>query len=328
MRYSFVLPVYGTEKYLPRCLDSIFAQTERDFEVIVVDDCSPGNCAEVVARYGDRVRYVRHDRNRGAFQARVSGVRAATGDYIVPVDPDDYVMPELLARLDGMIGADDSDVVSYWMENDCGGRISPHWYRYAGETESADAFIHALAIQARNYSIVSKVIRRSTYLEAADGLGTCPYVNTAEDFLATLLILLRSRRVAHLSFAGYRYFRNSESITATRRTEQSFRKACEQASLAGNLVLAEARRQGKDRQVVEDLEAVCRRLECYFCEEVLNGPADCIVPFVRILGEIFPSGAILETLAQECVTLGEARPRRLSDLLLGFFRKILRRRPH
>ena len=49
--FSFVVPVYGTEKYLPRCLDSIFAQTAKNYEVIVIDDCSPGNVQEICERY-------------------------------------------------------------------------------------------------------------------------------------------------------------------------------------------------------------------------------------------------------------------------------------
>lgn len=48
MRFSVVIPVYGTERFLPRCLNSLKAQTDRDLEVIGVDNCSPGDCAEVV----------------------------------------------------------------------------------------------------------------------------------------------------------------------------------------------------------------------------------------------------------------------------------------
>ena len=48
--FSFVVPVYGTEEYLPRCLDSLFAQTG-DYEVIVVDDCSPGDVKGICERY-------------------------------------------------------------------------------------------------------------------------------------------------------------------------------------------------------------------------------------------------------------------------------------
>ena len=59
--FSFVVPVYGTEKYLKRCIDSVLDQSSSDWELIVVDDASPGNCEEIVGTYCEaRIKYVRH----------------------------------------------------------------------------------------------------------------------------------------------------------------------------------------------------------------------------------------------------------------------------
>ena len=282
MRYSFVLPVYGTEKYLPRCLDSIFAQTERDFEVIVVDDCSPGNCAEAVARYGDRVRYVRHDRNRSAFQARMTAVRAARGEYVVPVDPDDYVMPELLARLDGTIGASRPDMISYWIDWDDGRKVFPHWCRHpAGEMTGAAA-IRELAEAKFMNGVATKAFRRETWLRAVAALAAPDdlYVNTADDYLVLLPVLMISERVAFLDYAGYRYFVNSESTSGTWKTQEGYNRACSEVRQVKDLVLEMANRRLADDPVLADVRSAVAGLERFFAAQA---PDRKLVPALRRL---------------------------------------------
>lgn len=91
---SVVVPVYGTEKYLRECLDSILNQTYENIELIVVNDASNDNSEDVINEYlqnYDNIKYVRHSKNRGLFRARISGAEEATGDYIAFVDSDDYI---------------------------------------------------------------------------------------------------------------------------------------------------------------------------------------------------------------------------------------------
>jgi len=91
---SIVIPVYNTSKYLRRCLDSILEQSYQNIEVIIVNDCSPDNSAEIIQEYclkDSRVRAVTHEENRGLFRARLTGSAHASGEYIAFVDSDDYV---------------------------------------------------------------------------------------------------------------------------------------------------------------------------------------------------------------------------------------------
>lgn len=91
---SLVIPVYGTEKYLKRCIESVLNQNFKNLEIIFVDDCSPGNAGQIIKEYqekDDRIKYIRHEENRGLFQSRLTGAKKATGDYIAFLDSDDYV---------------------------------------------------------------------------------------------------------------------------------------------------------------------------------------------------------------------------------------------
>ena len=95
-KVSFLVPVYGTEAVLGRCLRSIQTQTLDEFECIIVDDASPGDVHQVVKdTVGDdaRFRIVEHSRNRGLYQARSTAADAARGLYFAHIDSDDYIHP-------------------------------------------------------------------------------------------------------------------------------------------------------------------------------------------------------------------------------------------
>lgn len=98
---SVVVPVYNVEKYLPKCLDSLLAQTWQELEVIVVDDGSPDNSWDIMQEYArrdSRVRLIRQ-KNGGLSAARNAGVEAAQGEWIGFLDSDDYVAPEMYETL-------------------------------------------------------------------------------------------------------------------------------------------------------------------------------------------------------------------------------------
>jgi glycosyltransferase involved in cell wall biosynthesis len=96
--FSIIVPVYGVEKFLSACVDSILGQTFSDFELILVDDGSPDNCPAMCDAYAqqDRRIAVIHKPNGGLAQARKSGLLQATADYVCFVDSDDYVVPQYL----------------------------------------------------------------------------------------------------------------------------------------------------------------------------------------------------------------------------------------
>lgn len=106
MTYSIIIPVYNVEKYLPACLDSILAQeTTSSYEVILVDDGSPDGSGAICDRYAAQYENicVIHRANGGVSAARNTGIEAATGEYVLFCDPDDFYADEALSRLDAQI---------------------------------------------------------------------------------------------------------------------------------------------------------------------------------------------------------------------------------
>ena len=99
-RVSVIIPTYDRAHLVGRAIQSVLDQTYQDFEVIVIDDGSTDNTAEVVDSYGDeRVKYIRHQVNKGTpAAARNTGIKAAMGELIGFVDSDDEWLPEKLQR--------------------------------------------------------------------------------------------------------------------------------------------------------------------------------------------------------------------------------------
>ena len=94
---TVVIPAYNAERYLGETLDSVLAQTYRDFEVVVVDDGSTDRTREIVASYGEPVRCIAQA-NAGPSAARNHGVREARGEFVAFVDSDDLWLPGKLAE--------------------------------------------------------------------------------------------------------------------------------------------------------------------------------------------------------------------------------------
>ena len=89
---SVIVPIYKVEQYLSECVDSILQQSYENLEVILVDDGSPDSCPEICDRYAvtdNRIKVI-HKPNGGLSDARNTGLKAATGEYILFIDSDDY----------------------------------------------------------------------------------------------------------------------------------------------------------------------------------------------------------------------------------------------
>lgn len=111
---SVIVPVYGTEKYVEQCLDSILNQTWQNIEVLAVNDASPGNAGEILSSYeniDNRVRTVDNIQNLGLFRARLEGAKRASGKYIIFIDSDDYVGIDYIRQLVEIAEKEQADIV-------------------------------------------------------------------------------------------------------------------------------------------------------------------------------------------------------------------------
>ena len=122
-KISIIIPVYNSEDFLRTCLDSLIKQSYKNLEIIIVNDGSPKNCKEIANEYikkDNKIKYVEHEKNKGLFQARVTGFKNSTGDYIAFLDADDYVSNDFYRELIEKAEETNSDIVAAQLVMDYG----------------------------------------------------------------------------------------------------------------------------------------------------------------------------------------------------------------
>jgi len=126
VKLSIIVPIYGVEQYLCKCVDSLLAQDYDNYEIILVDDGSPDACPQICDEYAKHYTLsitqkaptikVVHRENGGLSAARNSGIEVAKGEYVCFVDSDDYIEPNVLGGLLSQIERDKLDVLRYRLQ--------------------------------------------------------------------------------------------------------------------------------------------------------------------------------------------------------------------
>lgn len=220
--FSIIVPVYNTEKYLEECLNSIVAQTNEDFELILVNDGSTDGsgaiCEMYRERYPEKVKLICQE-NAGSVMARRVGFRAATGEYVVLVDSDDYLMPGIFESLHNAIKRYNCDMILFD-------------YIYGAGQNKPERIIHVCPEKSITYFVDDEISRFRTQLIAGNNLNSLcckvvrrscidieadyskwKYVTNGDDLLQSLPILDAVESVCYIPQTGYFYRRDNMSMS-------------------------------------------------------------------------------------------------------------------
>ncbi|SDI71779.1 Glycosyl transferase family 2 [Pseudobutyrivibrio sp. 49] len=121
IKFSVIMPTYGVGEYIGDALGCLMMQSYDNFEVIIVDDCSPDNSADIARSFinrDDRFVYIKHPENQGVSAARNTGIEHATGDYILFLDPDDLYEKNLLRVCAAALERNPVDLLVYSFTED------------------------------------------------------------------------------------------------------------------------------------------------------------------------------------------------------------------
>ena len=101
VKVSIIMPVYNCEKYVGEAIESVLAQSFKDFEFIIIDDGSDDNTSQIIEEYDktdNRIRILRNEQNLGVVKSLNIGLRQSVGEYIARIDADDIWLPEKLEK--------------------------------------------------------------------------------------------------------------------------------------------------------------------------------------------------------------------------------------
>ena len=223
IKYSFIVPVYNTEKYLKKCLDSLVNQTYKDFEIIVVNDGSTDKSSNIISKYQKKYKniIVIDKENEGLSMARNRGVQKSSGKYIIFVDSDDYVSNKLLEEVDKKI--DDSDILRFQIATEDEGYTKISEYHEEGFESMCgyDAFKYL-----SSYHFVEPawcyVTRKNYYIENKFSFKKGVY---HEDFGLIPYVIYKARKVKSIDFIGYYYIQRNGSIMNNNDYKKTVKKA-------------------------------------------------------------------------------------------------------
>ncbi len=203
---SIIVPVYKVEPYLERCVKSILAQSYTDWELILVDDGSPDHCPEMCDTYATEDKRIKviHKANGGLSDARNHGLDAATSEFVLFVDSDDYIHYRMIETMMKHAIGNDADIVqcSYIRGTDeCFPTIKESTNHETFDSRSIFASIKQQTI------LCAKLYRRTLW----EGLRM-PIGKIHEDDFTTWKLYYRSKRIVVIDTPYYYYYKNPQGI--------------------------------------------------------------------------------------------------------------------
>ena len=205
-KVSILVPIYNVEKYLPKCLDSIFSQTYQNVEYVFVDDCSTDASLDVLREMLQKYRISRdsyiivtHSINEGIAVSRADCIANAHGDYVQFVDSDDWIDPSMTESLVNATCEGKIDMVGcYYIKDFLNSTQSFHSENYT--TSTAENMLMSI-----NYDISTVLwkllIRRSLF----DNFTITPHVDIVEDYIISIKLFYYANSFAIVDKYLYHY---------------------------------------------------------------------------------------------------------------------------
>ncbi len=223
MKFSVIVPVYRTGAYLDKCIQSVLRQSCRDFELILVDDCSPDDCGRRCDEYAaldSRVRVIHKPVNEGLGFARNTGLAAARGELVLFLDSDDWIHSGLLEQC---AQAQEADILVfgttfvYEAKNRKEQRIPQAWNARTAK-EIADAF--AMLTRARIFQFAWNKCYRREFLQKA-GVAF-EQTRLIEDFLFNIALLPQAQSLVCIPQPLHFYRRPPHQTLASEYSPEFF----------------------------------------------------------------------------------------------------------
>ena len=209
-KISVIVPVYNTEKYLPRCIDSVIGQTYSDWELILVDDGATDGSGAICDQYcmlDARIRVI-HNQNQGPAASRADGIAAAEGDRVVFIDSDDWIDRTMLQVLDEQMKISNANMVCCIFKdiNDAGRESHPQLFDepYIDCASAQECMYQMHHTRHLTGSPCTKLFNKNLF----DEIDFCSDVTIGEDYAMIVQLAEKAERVRILPQELYfRYVR-------------------------------------------------------------------------------------------------------------------------
>lgn len=220
-KVSLLIPVFNMEQFLRRALDSACNQTLRDIEIICVDDASTDRSAAILADYAsrdERIRILRHERNRGLLATRETAVLQAKGEYVMHLDADDALTSDIVEKSYLKARETAADIVHFsaliFSKTNPEGKLLNWASPKQKDTLLQPEMTHQLLLGQIGHNCWGKLFRRSLYCRGLAEIGAemmHKNLTYEEDLLQCSVIFSLAKKYVVLDTIGYHYHSRDES---------------------------------------------------------------------------------------------------------------------
>lgn len=206
---SVIVPVYQAEKYIGSCIESIFAQTFSDYELILVDDGSTDSSGKICDQYADRDSRIRviHKENAGVAAARNTGIEVSSGKYLCFIDADDIADDSLIASCIEKMEEEQADVLrhGYILELWKDGRICETRKEMAPDFKDALTHEQIGECMEKFWKNCSNYVWNYFFTREIIGIERFPKIPISEDHIFVLKVLEKAKKMVFLPEMPYHY---------------------------------------------------------------------------------------------------------------------------
>ena len=209
-KISIIVPVYKVENYLDKCVESILNQTEKGFELILVDDGSPDNCPKICDKYllkDSRVKVV-HKENGGLSDARNAGIKEAIGEWLSFIDSDDFIAPDMIENLLSNAENENADIAI------CDAVLFKDGENPSFTDSTEKKVMDSIGAQGKmiNERLFSVNTWNKIYKKSLFDDIVFPKGRLYEDLATTYKLLDKSKKVVYINGKKYAYLQRATSI--------------------------------------------------------------------------------------------------------------------
>ena len=214
MKYSIIVPVYNVEKYIRKCLESIYNQTYNNYEVIIVNDGSKDNSELIIDEYIKKDnRFKCYSKSNGGLSdARNYGLKYVTGDYILFVDSDDYIDTNLLKELSNHTKYDMIKFKTNIVDFNYKLIRKEKTLCNSKEVSCVDLFNIEFCEPAWSYAYKTSFFRNNKFKYSKGKIH--------EDFGLTPLCLIKAKKIYYLNYYGYNYVIRKDGIINSTKSKK------------------------------------------------------------------------------------------------------------
>lgn len=221
-KFSIIMPAYNVEDYISRSIDSVLGQSEKDFELIIVNDGSTDRTKEICDSYSKKDKRIRviHKKNGGLSDARNEGVKKSKGEYLIFLDSDDYWDKDLLKELSKTLD-NNPDVVRFQIREVTEDNIKTDYDETGFLNKSGEEAFDLITKYHFVENAWAYLIKRDYYLKEKFSFKKGM---VHEDYGLTPLIIIKAKIVNSISYIGYNYCIRSNSIMTNKDYEKNKKK--------------------------------------------------------------------------------------------------------